>query len=185
MQANEFKMGSTFKLDGKIYTVVYFQHVSQPRLAAIIRTKIKNVETGQTVERSFGPSDYVEDISIEKHEMSFLYEDNGLYYFMDSETYEQIPLNKDTCEDAMKYVTTETPVTIAQADGKIISVTPPLFVNLKIVECEPAVAGDTSRTAYKDAKLETGITVKVPLFVNNEETIKVDTRTGVYVERVY
>lgn len=184
MNVTDLKIGNTFEMDGKLYTVVEYQHVSRPRLAALIKTKIKNIETGQVLEKNFSPSETVGDAFIERRDMQYSYKDGNLYYFMDLETYDQVPIDYEMVKDAMNYVTEETIVTVNYALGKILSVTPPLFVDLQIVECEPAVAGDTSRTAYKPAKVETGLIVKVPLFVNGDEKIRIDTRTGEYVERV-
>ncbi len=184
MQITDVKIGTTFEMDGKLWYCVEYQHVSRPRLAALIRTKIKNLETGQVLEKNFGPTDVVGDVYIDRREMQFSYEDGGLYYFMDMETYDQIPLDYSLVKDIMKYVTSDSTVTVNFAKGKVISVTPQLFVDMTLVECEPAVAGDTSRTAYKPAKTETGLVVKVPLFVNQGERIRIDTRTGEYMERV-
>lgn len=184
MQASDLRINTTFEMDGHIYTVMEYQHVQQPRLAAFIRAKIKNVETGQVVEKRFNTGDKLGDAFVDKKEMQYLYKDAGLYYFMDLETYEQFPLDEEVVADTMKFVKDNGTVTIAKALGRVISVTPPLFVELKIVECEPAVAGDSAKSAYKPATMETGLLVKVPLFIDNGETIKVDTRTGDYVERV-
>ncbi|MBQ0017317.1 MAG: elongation factor P [Clostridiales bacterium] len=184
MTTGDLKIGSTFMMDGNVYVVVEWQHVCQPRLAAFIRGRIKNVETGAVLERNFKTNEKVDEAIIEKKEMQYLYNDGDLYYFMDKETFDQVPLNKADCEDALKYIVENMDATINYCNGRVISVTPPLFVELKIVECEPAVQGDTSKSAMKPAKLETGLEIKVPLFVNNEETVRVDTRTGEYMERV-
>ncbi len=184
MTISDLRIGSTFEMDGKLYVVVEYQHVSRPRLAALVKTKIKNVETGQVLEKNFSPSDSVGQVQLQRKDMQFSYEDGGLYYFMDVESYDIIPVDAALVSDVMKYIKDETVVSVNYANGKIISITPPLFVELQIVESEPAVAGDTSRTAYKPAKLETGLVVRVPLFVNSDDKIKIDTRTGEYVERV-
>ena len=183
MIANDFKIGSTFEMDGNIFQIVDYQHVQQPRLAAFIRAKIKNVETGQVLEKRFNTGDKVGDAFVEKRDMQYLYNDGNLYYFMDPENFEQIPLDKETVQDALKYVTENGMVTIHTALDRVIAVVPPLFVNLKIVSCEPGVAGDTAKNVTKPAELETGLVVKVPLFVSDTDTIKIDTRTGEYVER--
>ena len=182
--AGDFRKGATFEMDGTVYSVVDFQHVKPGKGAAFVRTKLKNVITGQTLERTFNPSDKYPIAHIERKDMQYLYNEGDLYYFMDLETYEQIPLNKEDCEDALKYVTENMTVLIQFYKGKAFSVEPPNFVELNIVECDPAVAGNTSTTAMKQAKLETGVTVLVPLFVNNGERIRIDTRTGTYMERV-
>lgn len=184
MQTGDIKKGMTFIMDGKIYTAVEWQPVQQPRLAAFIRARIRNVETGAVLERNFKTNENVELCRIDRKDMQYLYNDNGIYYFMDMETYDQLPLSKEQVGDAMDYLMENSMATIESVNGKVISVNPPLFVDLKIVECEPAVQGDTSKSAMKSAKLETGLVVKVPLFVSQEDTIKVDTRTGEYLERV-
>ena len=184
MTISDLKIGSTFELEGKLYIVVEYQHVSRPRLAALIKTKIKNVETGQVMERNFSPNDVVGEAHLQRKDMQFSYEDGGLYYFMDVESFDIVPIDSELVKDVLKYIVDETVVSVSYANGKIISVTPPLFVDLQIVQCEPAVAGDTARNASKPATLETGLVVKVPMFVNGDDKIKVDTRTGEYVERV-
>lgn len=184
MTTGDLKIGSTFIMDGKIYVVVEWQHVCQPRLAAFIRGRIKNVETGAVLERNFKTNEKVDEAVIEKREMQYLYNDGELCYFMDNENYEQIPLNKEDCKEALKFIVENMNVTINSCNGKVISVTPPLFVELKITNCEPAVQGDTSKSAMKPATLETGLEIKVPLFVNQDDTVRVDTRTGEYMERI-
>lgn len=184
MIAGDFRKGSTFQMDGKLYYVVDFQHHMQPRLAAFVRAKIKNIETGQVLEQRFNIGDKVDEIQVEKKEMQYLYSDGELYYFMDTETYEQIPLDKSIVEDALQYVMENGIVSVKKVKDKIISVEPPLFVDLEIVECEPGIAGDTTKNTTKPAKLETGLWIKVPLFVNNHEKVRVDTRTGEYMERI-
>jgi len=185
MISGELKVGSNIIIEGKIYTVVEAQHRAQPRLAAFIKAKLKNVETGQVMEQRFSTTEYLEEAIIERKEMQYLYNDGELYYFMDNESYEQIALNKSDIQDALPYIVENMTVTINSCSGKIISVTPPLFVELVITECEPGVQGDSSKAGTKPAKLETGLSLRVPLFVNNGEKIKVDTRTGEYVERVF
>lgn len=182
--AGEFRKGVTFELEGKVYVVVDFLHVKPGKGSAFVRTKIKNVVTGQVIERTFNPTERFEKAHIERKEMMYLYEDGGLYYFMDNNTYEQIPLNKSQVEDALNYITENMSCTIQFYKGEAFSVEPPLFVELKIVECEPGIQGDTSKAGYKPATLETGLVIQVPLFVNNGEIIRIDTRTGSYMERV-
>lgn len=184
MNISEVKAGTTFEMDGKLWYCVECQHVSRPRLAALIRTKLKNIETGQVLEKNFSPSEVVGDVFIERKTMQFSYEDGGLYYFMDTETFDQVPFTFEQIEHVIKYMTEEAIATVSFVKDKVISIEPPLFVDMNIIECEPAVAGDTSKAAYKPAKLETGLVVKVPLFINNGDRIRVDTRTGEYSERV-
>ncbi|MGD9901425.1 MAG: elongation factor P [Spirochaetales bacterium] len=184
MLAGDIRRGTTFDMEGAIYTVVEFQQVKQARSASFIRTKIKNVETGNIVERKFNPTDKLDEAKIEKTEMQYLYSDGELYYFMNSETYEQFPVDYATAEDALKFIKEEGLVTVYTYKDKIIQIEPPIFAELVITECEPGLQGDSSRAGTKPAKLETGYDIRVPLFVNNGEKIRVDTRTGEYVERV-
>lgn len=182
--AGEFRKGVTFELEGKIYVVVDFLHVKPGKGSAFVRTKIKNIITGQVIERTFNPSDKFQVAVIEKKEMQYLYNESDLYYFMDMETYEQIPLNKVQVEDALNFIVENMMATIQFYKGQAFSVVPPTFVELTIVECEPGVQGDTSKAGYKPATLETGYVLSVPLFVNNGERVRVDTRDGSYMERV-
>jgi len=185
ISAGEFRKGVTFEMEGKVYVVVEFLHVKPGKGSAFVRTKIKNVVTGQVLERTFNPVEKFEKAHIENKEMTYLYNDAGLYYFMDNETYEQIPLNHDQVEDALLFITENMTCTISFYKGEAFSVQPPNFVELKIVECEPGIQGDTSKAGNKPAVLETGLKISVPLFVNNGETIRVDTREGgTYMERV-
>ena len=182
--AGELRKGVTFEYEGKIYVVVDFMHVKPGKGAAFVRTKLKNIVTGQVIEKTFNPVEKFEKAHIERKEMMYLYNDAGLYYFMDNETYEQVPLNHDQVEDALNFITENMNCTIQFYKGQAFSVEPPLFVELNIVECEPGIQGDTSKASYKPATLETGYVIQVPLFVNNGEKIRVDTRTGAYMSRV-
>lgn len=184
IQAGDFRKGVTFEMDGKVYVVVDFLHVKPGKGSAFVRAKIKNVVTGQVIERTFNPVERFEKATIERKEMTYLYSDDGLYYFMDNETYEQVPLSKDKVEDALRFITENMSATIQFYKGSAFSVEPPTFVELNIVECDPGLQGDTSKAGTKPATLETGFTLQVPLFVNNGERIRVDTRTGSYMERV-
>ena len=181
--AGDLRKGVTFEMEGKIYIVVDFLHVKPGKGAAFVRTKLKNIVTGQVVEKTFNPVEKFEKAHIERKEMAYLYNDGDLYYFMDNETYEQVPLNKDQVEDALLYITENMNVTIQFYKGSAFSVEPPNFVELTIVECEPGVQGDTSKAGNKPATVETGLTLQVPLFVNNGERIRIDTRTGTYMSR--
>lgn len=184
MLTADVKVGTTFEWEGKLYQAVEWQHVCQPRLAAFIRGKIKNVETGQVIERNFKTNEKVEAVQVERKEMQYLYNDGEIYYFMDPETYEQLPVNATDCSAIFDYLMDGLMCTVVTANGKLISVEPPLFVELEIIECDPAVAGNTATSASKTAKLETGKELRVPLFVNNHDRIRIDTRTGEYMERV-
>ena len=184
ISAGDFRKGVNFEMEGKIYNVVDFQHVKPGKGAAFVRAKIKNIVTGQSLERTFNPSEKFEPVRIETKEMQYLYNESDLYYFMDMETYEQIPFNKDQVEDALQFITENMTATVQFYKGNAFSVVPPTFVELTIVDCEPGIQGDTSKAGNKPATLETGFIIQVPLFVNNGETIRVDTRTGTYMERV-
>ncbi len=184
ISAGDFRKGVTFEYEGNIFIVVDFQHVKPGKGAAFVRTKIKNIITGQVLERTFNPTEKVEEAKIERKEMQYLYNEDGIYYFMDMESFEQIPLNYDQVSEAMKYVIENMMVTIQFHKGKAFSVLPPMFVELNITDCEPGIQGDTSKAGNKPATLETGLVIQVPLFVNNGDRIRVDTRTGTYMERL-
>ncbi|MCL2062578.1 MAG: elongation factor P [Firmicutes bacterium] len=184
VMAGDFRKGVTVEIDGKVYVIIDFQHVKPGKGAAFVRTKLKNVMTGQVLERTFNPSEKYESARIETRKMQYLYNADGLYTFMDTETYDQIELNYDIVSDAMQYVIEEMNVVVQFYNGAAFSVEPPTFVELIITETEPGVQGDTSKASYKAAKLETGIEIQIPLFVNQGEKIRVDTRNGTYMERV-
>ena len=182
--AGDFRNGLTFEMDGNVYSVVEFQHVKPGKGAAFVRTKIKNVITGSVVEKTFSPTDKFPQAIIERKDMEYLYNDGEFYYFMDAETYEQIPLNKSQVEDALNFVKENMNVTMKFFQGAPFSVEPPNFVELLITVCEPAVAGNTATNATKPATVETGYELQVPMFVNEGDTIRIDTRTGEYMSRV-
>ena len=175
---------STDPKNPNLYLVVDFQHVKPGKGAAFVRTTLKNVISGKVIERTYNPSEKIDDISIERREMQYLYNEGGLYYFMDNETYEQIPFNYDTVEDAMKFIIENMNAQVQFYKGTAINVEPPMFVELTITECEPGVRGDTAKSGGKPAKVETGYTIQVPLFVNEGDKVRIDTRTGEYMERV-
>lgn len=183
ISAGDFRKGLTFVHDGDVYQIEDFQHVKPGKGAAFVRTKIRSVMTGSAKEVTFSPNEKFPRAIIETKEMQYLYNDGSLYYFMDEETYEQIPLDKEAVEDAMMYLKENDNATIKFYKGKAFEVTPPNFVELKITETEPGVRGDTAQGATKIAKVETGATLNVPLFVNEGEIIIVDTRTGEYSSR--
>lgn len=182
--AGDFKKGVTFEMDGQIYVIIDFQHVKPGKGAAFVRTKIKNVISGAVVEKSFNPTDKFPKAHIERKNMQYLYEDGGLYYFMDNETYEQIPLNHGQVEDAIQYLKPNDTAYIKFYKGEAFSVEPENFVEMEITHTEPGFKGDTATGATKPATIETGATVMVPLFINIGDRIRVDTRTGEYMERV-
>jgi elongation factor P len=184
ISAGDFKKGLTVEIDGQVYSIVDFQHVKPGKGAAFVRTKIKNIITGGVTERTFNPTEKFPKAHIERKEMQYLYNDGSLYYFMDLETYEQIPLNKDQVEDALKYMKENMNVVIKFFKGEAFSVEPPNFVELEVVETDPGFKGDTAAGGSKPATLETGATLQVPFFINKGDIIRVDTRTGEYMERV-
>ncbi len=183
ISAGDFKNGITFELDGNVFQVIQFQHVKPGKGAAFVRTKIKNVITGGVVERTFNPTDKMPKAHIERKDMEYLYNDGELYYFMDTETYEQMPLGTELLEDALPFLKENMIVKILSFKGNVFGVEPPNFVELEVTATEPGVKGDTATGATKPATLETGATVYVPLFVNQGDRIRVDTRTGTYMER--
>ncbi|MDL2220895.1 elongation factor P [Eubacteriales bacterium OttesenSCG-928-N14] len=183
VSAGEFRKGMTIELDGEVWVVVDFQHVKPGKGAAFVRTKIKNVMTGGVLEKTFNPTERVPKAHVESKDMQFLYEDGGLYYFMDMETYEQLPLSKDLVEDAMLYVKENTNATVKFFKDQAFSVEPPNFVELVITQTDPGFKGDTAQAGTKPATLETGAVVQVPLFISEGETVRVDTRTGEYMSR--
>ncbi len=183
ISAGDFRNGVTFELDGKVMQVVEFQHVKPGKGAAFVRTKMKNVITGAVVETSFNPTDKFENAYVERKEMEYSYNDGDLYYFMDGETYELIPIDKSMLDDNFRFVKENMPCTIMSYKGKVFSIAPPNFVELEVTETDPGFKGDTATNVTKPAILETGAEVKVPLFINVGDKIKVDTRTGEYLER--
>ena len=182
--AGDFRNGLTVEFEGNVYQVVEFQHVKPGKGAAFVRTKMKNVMTGAVVERTFNPTEKVEQARIDRKEMEYLYEDGGLYYFMDNETYEQTPLSHDQLGDAMKFVMENMSVKILSYKGNVFAIEPPTFVELKVTETEPGVKGNTATNVTKPATVESGATITVPMFVNEGDTIRIDTRTGEYMARV-
>ncbi len=181
--AGDFKKGLTVEWDGGVWNIVDFQHVKPGKGAAFVRTRIKNVMTGAVVERSFNPTDKMPKAIIETKEMQYVYADGDLYYFMDNETYEQMPLNKSQVEDAIQFVKEGTNVTVRFFKGEAFDVQAPNFVALQVTATEPGFKGDTASNTYKPATVETGFTLQVPLFINNGDMIRIDTRTGEYMER--
>ncbi|SNR86665.1 translation elongation factor P (EF-P) [Anaerovirgula multivorans] len=184
ISASEFRKGVTFELNGEPYVVIDFQHVKPGKGAAFVRTKYKNLKTGSIREEAFNPSDKFPKAHIETKDMQYLYNDGELYFFMDNESYEQIPLTLDEVEDAIKYLKENENATIKFYHGKAFQVDPPNFVELLVVEADPGVKGDTASNVTKSATLETGAVVQVPLFVNEGDKVRVDTRIGEYMSRV-
>ncbi|MCI8833138.1 MAG: elongation factor P [Clostridia bacterium] len=182
--AGDLRNGNTFELDNSVFRVVEFQHVKPGKGAAFVRTKIKNVITGAVLERTFNPSEKLQGAEIEKREMQYLYNDGDLYYFMDNETYEQMPLNAEQLGDSLKYIKENMNVKILSFKEKVFAVEPPMFVELEVTYTEPGFAGNTTTTSGKPATLENGLEISVPMFINIGDVIKIDTRTGEYMERV-
>ena len=183
--AGDFRKGTTFEMEGNIYLVVDFLHVKPGKGSPFVRAKIKNIVTGQVQERTFNPSDKFQVAVIERKDMQYLYNEGGLYYFMDMDSYDQIPLNKSQVEEALNFIMENMTVQIQFYKGQAFSVLAPNFVELEVVDCEPGLQGDTSKAGNKPATLETGLVIQVPLFVNTGDRIRVDTREGgAYMERV-
>lgn len=182
--AGDFRNGTTFEMDGNVFKVVEFQHVKPGKGSAFVRTKLKNVITGAVIEKTFNPSEKYPGAEIEKRDMQYLYQDGDLYYFMDNNTYEQIPLNEEQIGDALKYMKENMDMKILSYKGKVFAVEPPMFVELEVTYTEPGFSGNTTTTSGKPAKLENGLEISVPLFVEIGDKIRIDTRTGEYMERV-
>lgn len=183
ISSSDFRTGLTLEIDGNAWQIVDFQHVKPGKGAAFVRTKIKNVKTGAVVERTFNPNEKLPKAHIETRGMQYLYESDGMYTFMDNETYEQIELSKEQLGDALKYLKENMNISLQTFKDMIIGVDLPNAVELAVVECDPGVRGDTATGATKQAKLETGYSVRVPLFINQGDVLRIDTRTGNYIER--
>lgn len=184
ISAGDFRNGITIELDNNVYQIIEFQHVKPGKGAAFVRTKLKNIKNGGVVEKTFRPTEKCPQARIDRKDMQYLYADGDLYNFMDTETYEQLSLDKETVGDAMKFVKENDLCKVCSHNGNVFSVEPPLFVELEITDTEPGFKGDTATGATKPAVVETGATVYVPLFVNQGDKIKIDTRTGEYLSRV-
>ncbi len=183
ISAGDFRNGTTFELDGNVVSIVEFQHVKPGKGAAFVRTKVKNVMTGAVTEKTFNPSDKYQEAFIERREMQYLYNDGGLYYFMDNETFEQIPINASVLGSNFKFVKENMVCKVLSYKGNVFGVEPPFFVELLVTETDAGFKGDTATNTTKPAKLETGAEIKVPLFIEEGDTIKIDTREGQYLER--
>ncbi len=184
VSAGDFKNGLTLEIEGKVCQVVEFQHVKPGKGAAFVRTKLKDIINGGVVEKSFRPTEKFPAAHIERKDMQYLYSDTDLFYFMDTETYDQVAVNQDTVGDALKFVKENEMVKICSYNGSVFSVEAPLFVELEITETEPGFAGNTAQGASKPATVETGAQISVPLFVNQGDRVQIDTRTGEYLKRV-
>ena len=183
ISAGDFRNGTGFVLDGQPCQVIEFQHVKPGKGSAFVRVKFKNLQTGSVVQKSFNPSEKFEPVQLENRDMTYIYSDGDLYYFMDQSSYDQIPIGRVKLEHALPYLKEEMTVRVVSWEGQILEVEMPNTVELEIIECEPAVRGDTAQSATKNATLETGAVIRVPLFVNQNEKVRIDTRTGEYMER--
>lgn len=184
ISAGDFKNGLTLEIDGNVVQIMEFQHVKPGKGAAFVRTKLKNVISGGIIEKTFRPTEKFPQARIERVDMQYLYNDGDLYNFMNNETYDQIAIAQDTVGDSLKFVKENETVKVCSYNGSVFAIEPPLFVELEITETEPGFAGNTAQGATKPAVVETGATVYVPLFVNQGDVIKIDTRTGEYLSRV-
>ena len=181
--AGDFRNGVTFEMDGNVYSIIEFQHVKPGKGAAFVRTKIRNVISGAVTEKTFNPNDKYPTAFIERKDLENLYNDGDLYYFMDSETYEQLPISPNVLGDNFRFVKENMVCKVLSYKGNVFGIEPPNFVELQVTETEPGVKGDTATNVTKPATLETGAEIKVPIFINEGEMIRVDTRTGEYMER--
>jgi elongation factor P len=184
VDTSQFKNGLRIELDGNPFAIVYFQHVKPGKGGAFVRTKVKNLLNGKVVERTFRAGERVDEADVEDRTMQYLYAEGDSLVFMDTSNYEQIPIQRDQVGDDVKFLKENTEVDVLFWRGKPTNITLPSFIELEIKQCDPGVKGDTASNATKPATLETGAVVQVPLFIKEGETIRVDTRTGVYVERV-
>jgi len=184
ISASDFRNGVTIEKDNQIYQIIEFQHVKPGKGAAFVRTKLKNIINGGVVETTFRPTEKFPAARIDRIDMQYLYNDGDLYYFMNQENYEQIPISADAVGDSLKFVKENEVCRVCSHNGNVFAVEPPLFVELEITDTEPGFKGDTATGASKPAIVETGAQVSVPLFVNQGDVIKIDTRTGEYLSRV-
>ena len=184
ISAGDFRNGVTLEIDGNVVQILEFQHVKPGKGAAFVRTKLKNVINGGVVEKTFRPTEKFPQARIDRVDMQYLYADGDLFNFMNMETYDQMAVDKDTVGDSLKFVKENETVKVCSYKGSVFAIEPPLFVELEITETEPGFKGDTAQGATKPATVETGAQVNVPLFVNQGDKIKIDTRTGEYLSRV-
>ena len=182
INATELRKGVLIEFEGKLYQVVDYQHVKMKR-TALAKVKLRDINAGHTIERSFQSGDRLIRARLDTRQMQYLYNDGGLYYFMDQETYEQMPLDREQLGDGLNYLKEGNTVELSSYNDKVIGVTIPITVDLQVTETDPGFKGDTASAGTKLAKLETGLTIQVPLFINEGDVVKVDTRTGTYLER--
>ena len=183
ISAGDFRNGITLEIEGNVVQILEFQHVKPGKGAAFVRTKLKNIISGGVIEKTFRPTEKFPAARIDREEMQYLYSDGDLWHFMNTETYDQIALNSDDIGDSLKFVKENDMVKVCSHNGKVFAVEPPMFVELEIIDTEPGFKGDTATGATKPATVETGAIVYVPLFIEQGEVIKIDTRTGDYLSR--
>jgi elongation factor P len=181
---SDFRNGMVIELDKELFSIVEFQHVKPGKGGAFVRTKLKKVETGRVIDKTFRAGERVTEVRLERHKYQYLYSDGDLHYFMNAETYEQIPIPKERLADALLYLKENETIDVLMRDVEPITVEPPNFVDLKVVQTDPGVRGDTAQGGSKPATLETGLVVQVPLFIEEGEVLRIDTRTGKYLSRV-
>ena len=184
VSAGDFKNGLTVEIEGNIYQILDFQHVKPGKGAAFVRTKLKNIINGGVVEKTFRPTEKFETAHIDRKDMQYLYSDGDLYNFMDMETFDQLAVNADVVGDSLKFVKENETVKVISHQGNVFAIEPPITVELRVIETEPGVKGDTATGATKPATVETGAQIMVPLFVNQDDVLKIDTRSGEYLSRV-
>ena len=184
ISTNQFRNGAAIRVDGKRFTILYFQHVKPGKGGAFVRTRLRNLDTGAVIEKTFRAGEKVESVRTESRPMTFLYRDGDLYYFMDSETYEQIAIPSEVLAETVNYLVPNGEVEVLLADGEVVSIEPPVHVELEVAQTDPGLKGDTATGGSKPATLETGLVVQVPLFVNIGDKVRVDTRTKEYLTRV-
>ena len=184
ISASDFRNGITVEIDGNVCQILEFQHVKPGKGAAFVRTKLKNIINGGVIEKTFRPTEKFPQARIDRKDMQYLYKDGDLFYFMDTESYDQLPISADTISEAMKFVKENEMVKVCSYNGNVFSVEPPLVVELDVTETEPGFKGDTATGASKPATVETGATIAVPLFIDEGEKVKIDTRTGEYLSKV-
>ena len=183
ISTNQFRNGAAIRVDGKRFTILYFQHVKPGKGGAFIRTRLRNLDTGAVIEKTFRAGEKVESVRTESRPMTFLYSDGDLYYFMDSETYEQIAIPSEVLAETINYLVPNAEMEVLLADGEVVSVEPPVHMELEVAQTDPGLKGDTATGGSKPATLETGLVVQVPLFVNVGDKVRVDTRTKEYLTR--
>jgi elongation factor P len=184
ISTNQFRNGSAIRVDGKRFTILYFQHVKPGKGGAFVRTRLRNIDTGAVIEKTFRAGEKLESVRTESRPMTHVYRDGDLLYFMDVETYEQIAVPSEVVGEAGSYIVPNGAVSVLSADGEVVSVEPPAHVDLEVAETDPGLKGDTATGGSKPATLETGVVVQVPLFVNIGDRVRVDTRTNEYLTRV-